>query len=603
MGIIDCRQSLKNREEFTLSERRREKDKKMRQVVFEKTLAIFADLLQRDLALDVGNQTQPSTNGQTIYIPEAIPSAGIRGLCYPLYVTMEHELSHLIFNTNFYDFISYRETKDNKELAAWCYNMAEDERIESCWNLIYRTPFRHMYKRLFIMPNVRRGQQLTTMDVMMDVRGDFIRNKTIEYLTAWKEIRTILDDVSGIVVTTATIRTADRLYDYFMRNGMLVGGKCDLVDGRRNRDKMNREGHNELKKIRIDPNRMGGSSGGGSQGQISEADYKMMKDLLNRYGNYFKHDNVYPDKSRIPSGGQGLTGRDSEKDISRQYLEDLKKQLLPDYVPEKPENRVIGDIEFTKFSRGDAMPIDKSIKSLIPFKRKATRWYADVGEFDPDEYVQRLVKGDLDDIDFFEDSIAVKGMDIVFLVDYSGSMSSGYYGYGRRDEYKGKEFYLKQAIYSLWKSVESIPGVNVQTIIFSGSWGSTTPMEIVRDPEEILKIRPGGSTHTYRALDYVHRLLERRKDRRRVVFLLTDGEPTPDAVVRNPYIYVKTVIERMRKSRIDLFTIFIESNAISDEKMRYFGNKTNCLYLPPKEMGKYLKIEVAKLIRNYTKSF
>jgi hypothetical protein len=581
-----------------LSERRREKDKHMRQVVFEKTLAIFADLLQRDLSLDVGNQVQASTNGQTVYIPESIPAAGIKGLCYPLYVTMEHELSHLIFNTNFYDFINYRESKENKDLAAWCYNMAEDERIESCWNLIYRTPFQHMYKRLFIMPNVRRGQQLTTMDVMMDVRGDFIRNKDIKYLTAWKEIRTILNEVRGIVKTSVTIRVADKLYDYFMQNGMLVGGKCDLVEGRRNRDKMNREGHKELNKIRIDPNKLQGGKMQG-QSQMSEADYRLLKDLLNRYGNYFKHDNVYPDKNRIPTSS--LTGIEGERDVSNQYLDALKKQLLPDYVPEKPENRVIGDIEFIRFNRGDPTPVDKSVKSLIPFKRKATRWYSDVGEFDPDEYVQRIVKNDLDDIDFFEDSINVKGMDIIFLVDYSGSMS-GYY-WGRGTDYKGKEFYLKQAIYSLWKSVETIPGINVQTIIFSGSWGSTTPMEIIRDPEECLKVRPGGSTHTYRALDYVHRLLEHRKDKRRIVFLLTDGEPTPDAVVKNPYQYVKTVIERMRKSRIDLFTIFIEANAISEEKMRYFGNKTNCLYLPPQEMEKFLRVEVAKLVRNYTKSF
>ena len=575
----------------------------MRQIVFEKTLAIFADLLKRDLTLDVGNQTQPSTNGQIIYLPETIPAAGIRGLCYPLYVTMEHELAHLIFNTDFFSFIKYRESKENKELASWCYNMAEDERIESCWNLIYRTPFRHMYKRLFILPNVRRGQQLTTMDVCMDVRGDFIRNKRKEYLVAWKEIRTILDGVVGLVTTTSTIRVADELYNYFMRNGMLVGGKCDLVSGRRNMDKMNKEGHKELKKIRIDPSRMSGGCNSGkncSNQQMSESDYRMMRDLLNRYGNYFKHDNIYPDKSRIPSSS--ITGVDGEKQASAQFLEDLKKQLLPDYVPIAPEKRVIGDIEFTKFSRGDPMPVDKSVKSLIPFKRRATRWYSDVGEFDPDEYVQRLTRDDLDDIDFFEDTINVKGMDIVFLVDYSGSMA-GYYWGNSRNDYKGKEFYLKQAIYSLWKSVETIPGINVQTIIFSGGWGSTTPMEIIKDPEECLKVRPGGSTHTYRALDYVHRVLERRKDKRRVVFLITDGEPTPDNVVKNPFVYVKTVIERMRKSRIDLFTIFIDSHAISDEKMKYFGNKTNCLYLPPEEMERFLKVEVAKLVRNYTKSF
>jgi len=573
----------------------------MRPVVFEKTVAIFADLLKRDLDLDIGNQVQPSTNGQVIYLPEVIPSASITGLCYPLYVCMEHELSHIIFNTHFHDFTAFRNSKENKELAGWCYNMAEDERIESCWNLIYRTPFRHIYKRLFIIPNVRRGQQLTTMDVIMDVRGDFIRNDKIKYLTAWKEIRTILDGVKGVVLTSATLRVAESLYNYFMKKGMLVGGECDLVEGDRNKDKLSKKGRNKMKKIRIDPNpgKCDGTDGGGHRGQMSEADYKLMRDMINRYGNYFKHNNVYADKSKLP---QGIPTGAVEQQFSHEYMEELKKALIPDYIPQKPEDKLaIGKIEFTTFRRGEPANVDKSIKCLIPFKRKAIRWYAEVGEFDPDEYIQKTIRKELNDIDYFEDTINIKGMDIVFLVDYSGSMSGGYYG--RDDGYKGKEFYLKQSIYSLWKSVESIPGVNVETIIFSGSWGTTTPIEIITDPEEILRVRPGGSTHTYRALDYVHRKLELRRDKRRIVFLLTDGEPTPDRLVTQPYVYVKQVIDRMRKSKIDLFTIFIDNHRLDEKKMRYFGNKKNCLYLPPEQLDKFLKIEIAKLVRTYTKSF
>jgi uncharacterized protein YegL len=438
------------------------------------------------------------------------------------------------------------------------------------------------------------------MDVIMDVRGDFIRNAETKYLTAWKELRTILDDVKGVVLTSATLRAADKLYNYFMQKGMLVGGKCDLVEGQRNKDALSKKGREKMNTIRIDPNsgQCDCASGNVLNGQMSEEDYKLMRDMINKYGNYFKHNNVYADKSKLPGG---TIDGNIEKSFSHQYMEDLKRQLIPDYIPERPEDKIaIGKVEFTTFKRGDPMPVDKSIKCLIPFKRKAVRWYAEVGEFDPDEYIQKTIRKELNDIDYFEDTINIKGMDIVFLVDYSGSMGSYYYGSG---DYKGKEFYLKQSIYSLWKSVEMIPGVKVETIIFSGSWGTITPIEIIKDPEEILKVKPGGSTHTYRALDYVHRKLEMRRDRRRIVFLLTDGEPTPDRLVTQPYVYVKQVIDRMRKSKIDLFTIFIDNRRIDEKKMRYFGNKRNCLYLPPEQLDKFLKVEVAKLVRTYTKSF
>ena len=577
------------------SRRARSQDKHLKEVVFRKTLSIFSDLLDRDLDLDLGNQPQPSTNGQTIYLPTRVQEAGIRHLCYPLYVSFEHELAHLVFNTNFFDFITYRNDKEHKELATWCYNLVEDERIESCWNMIYRTPFRQIYKRLFILPNVRKGKQLTTMDVMMDVRGDFIRRTDTDYLVAWKEIKTILDSVRHLVSTVSTKRVADDLYNYLLNKGMLIGGTCDLVEGKRNRKKLNRQGHGMIKKIRINPNTKSSSNT-----MLSEEQYKMMRELISRYGNYFKHDNIYPDVNKIPKLPENATISD-EKEVSAKFMDNIKRQLLPDYIPEDPEKRIIGEIEFKRFDRGEPAPVDKSIKSLIPFKRKATRWYSEVGEFDPDEYIQKRARKDRHDVDFFEDTINIKGMDIVFLVDYSGSMSGWYH----RDENvkAGKEFLLKQAIYSLWKSVEMIPGINVQTIIFSGGWGSSTPMEIIKDPEEILKVRPSGATHTYRALDYVHRLLERRRDRRRVVFLLTDGEPTPDAIIKNPYAYVRSVVDRMKKSRIDLFTIFIDDRKLEEEKMRYFGNKQQCLYMPPEEMGKFLKTEIAKLVRTYTKSF
>lgn len=576
--------------------KRKRKYKKLSEPVFRKTLAIFSELLERELKLNIGNQIQASTNGKTIYIPRSMDEAGIRYLSYPLYVLFEHEIAHLLFNTDFEDFIAYKKSKENRYLATACYNLIEDDRIESCWNLIYRTPFRRTYTKLFVLPNVRRGNPLTVMDVIMDVRGDFIRTLDETYLQTWKDVRTIFDDVKGIVLTSATVRAANKLYAYIINNGMGVGDcNCDLLVGEGNREKLNREGHKKLRKLRFDPNNR--CQGRGQQ--MSTEDYRLLREMVERYGNLFKHGNVNQEGKKLPKN----KSPSQEQRYSKKFMDQLRQKLMPEYIPEKPENRVVGNIKFEKFHRRlEDTKIDKGLRCRFPFKQKDVRWFAEVGELDPDEYIQRTLRGDKNDLDFFEDCIQVRGMDVVFLVDFSGSMAGNYYyGYGpQRTE--GKEFSLKQAIYTLWKSIEDVPGIKVQTIIFSGGGGTTTPMEIITNPEELLRIAPSGGTHTYRALDYVHRLLERNKNNRRVVFLLTDGEPTPDGIIKDPYAYVEMVCKRIRKSRISLFTLFIENRGISPEKMKFFGNKSNCLYLPPGELASFLKREFTRLIYAHTRT-
>lgn len=576
---------------------RKRKYKNLSEPVFRKTLAIFSELLGRPLSLNIGSQIQPSTNGKTIYIPRSMDEAGVRYLSYPLYVLFEHEIAHLLFNTDFEDFSAYKKTKENRELATACYNLVEDDRIESCWNLIYRTPFRRTYTKLFILPNVRRGAKMTILDVIMDVRGDFVRNLDDQYLQTWKDIRTIFDEVKEIVVTTATVRTADKLYDYIMNNGMGVGNcKCDLLTGEGNREKLNREGHKKLRKFRFDPN----NNCQGQCGNMNTEDYKLLREMVERYGNLFKHGNVHQTGKSPPKHRSA----EAERKYSEKFMDKLKQKLMPEYTPIKPENRVVGNIKFQKFGRRDSpSQIDKGLKCKFPFKQKDVRWFAEVGELDPDEYIQKTLRNDRNDVDYFEDCIQVRGMDVVFLVDFSGSMAGNYYySYGSDRGTAGKEINLKQAIYTLWKSIENVPGINIQTIIFSGGSGTTTPIEIIRDPEELLWVYPSGATHTYRALDYVHRLLEKNKNNRRVIFLLTDGEPTPDDIIKNPYAYVEMVCKRIRKSRISLFTLFIENRGISPEKMKHFGNKSNCLYLPPGEIAAYLKREFTKLIYAHTRT-
>lgn len=590
------------------------KSKRLTEKVFKKTISIFSQLLSRKLILQIGDRTEAMTDGTYISIPRSIRDAKIRNLCYEIYVIMEHELSHVVFNTNFNDIREFRNNrKDELEasLASLVYNLVEDTRVESCWNLIYLTPFKSIHRRIILLPQMekQKNRKLTIIDVAMDVFADFARNKDPEYLKAWKEVDSILGKVKCSVVPRTTKRVAEELLSYIKNHQIVFDCNAGIMEGRTNRDKLDKEAKKDMKTIRFDPNMQPtGNCSGAQNFDMSDQDMQVLRDMLKKYQRHFSQSNCYPDQKRMPQiapeTGDVNKDRQNELNASSKFIEDIRKILVPEIKREKPENRVIGEIQFSKFPRGTPAPVDKTVRALIPFKKKSIRWFSDVGELDVDEWLQRKIKGDKFDLDYFEDQLNIHGMDIIFLVDFSGSMYSDYYydKYGNDTRRRiGKEFVLKQAIYSLWKSVQHIPGINVKTVIYSGGSGCTTPIEVITNPEDILPIRPEGSTHTYRALDYVHRLIENDRDRRRVIFLLTDGEPTPDAKIQNPYAYVKAVIDRIRRSQIDLFTIFIDNHPITKDKLKYFGNSTNCLYLPPDQVNRYLKLEITKLVRLYTK--
>lgn len=573
---------------------------------FTKTAAIFSELLNRKLSVVFTQTTQAYTNGHVITLPRRLRHVGINDLNYDIYVIFEHELAHILFATDFSSlsrFIDdsmkkYGENESIKGLAHMCYNIIEDIRVNSCWNLIYLTPFDRIHQRIFIIPHVQRGKKLNLLDIALDVSANFIRNTEDEYLRYWKIFDDMFREVRGIVIPTATMRVAERLLKFILQNldKFELDIKADVCD-KNCRKRVDREGRRKLKKIQID---VDGKSDGSSVNFDDVRKY-LTKEQLKKLMEKLKHYQYLRRGSQLTSNKQyDLDPNDPnirklEQEISQRELKELRRRLIGEYEEDDPLKGIIGKIDFTKFERGERYDVDTKLRIRFPFKHRTKRWLDESGDdIDLDEYIQKSIYSP-GDMDFFEDEIEVRGMDVIFLVDFSGSMSSW-------NHPGSKEFILKQTIYTLWRSIEEIPGAKAKTIIYSGSYGTTTPMEIIEDPEEILYIRPGGSTHTYRALDYVYRILRKEKNRNRVVFLLTDGYPTPDAIVKNPYVYVKRVVNNIRREGMTLFTIFIDTEPISEEILRYFGDKRNSIWLPPEDLEQYLTREVIKLLRMYVKA-
>jgi len=573
---------------------------------FTKTAAIFSELLDRKIDIVFTQTTQAFTNGHVITIPRRLRHVGINDLNYDIYVIFEHELAHILFATDFSSlakFIkeaekTYGDNEVIRGLAHMCYNIVEDIRVNSCWNLIYMTPFDRIGQRVFIIPRIQRGKKLTLMDIVMDVSSNFIRNTKDEYLEYWKFFNDMFQEVRGIVIPTATHRVAKKLLEFLLQN--LDKFELDIkadAPCKKDRKNVDREGRKRMKKLKItfDPNVSGPSkSFKDIKKYLTKEQLEQLMQHLKRYQYLRRNSQLNSDKKyNINADAEGA--RDLERKISEQEIARLRQKLIGEYEEEDPLKGIIGEVKFTRFSRSERFDVNTRLRVRFPFKKRAIRWLDESGdEIDIDEYIQKTIFN-TGEMDFFEDELEVRGMDVIFLVDFSGSMSGW-------NEPSSKEFMLKQTIYTLWKSIEELPGASVKTIIYSGSYEASTPMEIIEDPEEILVVSPGGATHTYRALDYVYRILKREKNRSRFVFLLTDGYPTPDAVVQNPYAYVRRVVNKIRREGISLFTIFIETYPPEEEILRHFGDKRNTIWLPPEKLEQYLTTEVVKLMRMYVKA-
>jgi Mg-chelatase subunit ChlD len=292
-----------------------------------------------------------------------------------------------------------------------------------------------------------------------------------------------------------------------------------------------------------------------SQEQISNKTLKKMEKLLDDIlENQELDDNIL----------------ESEK-FKEKRIEEIKQKIEVELNPPVDKN-IIGTI-ITKDVFGYSIPIKipdnmKHVPTMLrrtfmKIKGKSTLRSGEEGiEFDIDNIIQNKVNKNVTDI--FIDEIEDIGLNVVILLDTSGSMCG----------YK-----LNRAIIIfliLYEAIKSLKNVNFEIYAFSGSGHSAYMTPVVKMNEERIKtldVANGyGFTHTYHAVQYVANILN-RKIGKKLLIILTDGLPESCIGREKPIEWTRMAIWDARRKGIKVYSIIINSQ-ISDDKLKYiFGRE------------------------------
>ncbi|TXI04132.1 MAG: VWA domain-containing protein [Rhizobium sp.] len=139
------------------------------------------------------------------------------------------------------------------------------------------------------------------------------------------------------------------------------------------------------------------------------------------------------------------------------------------------------------------------------------------------------------------------------LVDLSGSMSNG------------KAATAMEAAFSMAKAIEMLPGTSraVTAFPFGDRVGLPAVLPVVRYGERVARAKdrfvdhPNGSTPMAEALHYVGLQIGQRKEAKKIVVVVTDGDPNNAAAVGN-------IVERLRKSQIQTYGVGINAFGVKD---------------------------------------
>jgi Mg-chelatase subunit ChlD len=190
-------------------------------------------------------------------------------------------------------------------------------------------------------------------------------------------------------------------------------------------------------------------------------------------------------------------------------------------------------------------------------RMKARRKLRDEGD---DVDVERLIDAhlhdELGDADVFEQKTMEGGMDLLLLLDQSGSM----YGKGIR--------MVEQAVADVWFGVAH---ERVRVTL----WGFSNLMFFYRrvgSPREAQGVDMRG-TDMVQALEVAREWAAQVRSQRAVV-LMTDGLPTScraHGSTGNPYEDLKVVLEEMKKDGVTLSVLAIGSRGMAEHYDRVFG--------------------------------
>ena len=238
----------------------------------------------------------------------------------------------------------------------------------------------------------------------------------------------------------------------------------------------------------------------------------------------------------------------------------LEKELVrlapsPIYIKQPSHNVKVNEVLAKQIS-----------KTLMKIKGRLDVELDEVGNLETDEYIQYRINKKCKTIksfEFFEDEIESQGLDIVCLIDCSGSM-------------RGVQKQMRNITATIIRALEKCTFVNFRVLAFSGDQseyqGYMDEIKTVEDAGRIqandscnCEICTKGGAHYHDihnlAIDEACKILKKSDSDKKLIIMITDGYPeiihhgrsVPSDIKTNLF---KKSIQQCHNNKIETFAVF-----------------------------------------------
>ena len=202
----------------------------------------------------------------------------------------------------------------------------------------------------------------------------------------------------------------------------------------------------------------------------------------------------------------------------------------------------------------------KITKALNTIKNKQRVSNDVVGlEIDIDEVIKHKITKNGEP---FETEETETGFDIVVLLDASSSMKKW-----------GKMNIASSACATLFLALQKVKNVNMKVVAFNcDETGREIKLKELKTVDEICRVSPKDYTPTWAAVHYAVNILNRSTAQKKMIVLVTDGLPEIEThSLDTTFAWTRSAIQRARRSGIDVYTLFIDTDVDSETLRKVFG--------------------------------
>ena len=467
---------------------------------------------------DVNINNAGSTHGKHFRINIATPA--VKGI--EKFTGLNHELGHVLMRSpmteakeliNKWLEVDYHDLDDtqrnNKYNLYWnAFNVLEDQRIESLMGRLWLANIKRFKTARKKLGKLHKKVTNNPVSILLMIR--FLRPELVKKTEHFEELRTALKSVenTGKYGALLQLRRLKPIIDeYFETKDRRKRFLETKLKGDNNLSKNKREElHEELQECKEAEMPKEKNTPKFSPQKIE--DPEEWDDMMDKLSDDNLTDNELDDmESEMEDDG------DSElSDIKESMSDGSTVDMTPSYVLRVGRAGVNTNLPNKKIS--------KQLKSV--FRRISEIHKPKIGydgdDIDTEVYIENKARGS-DLTKCFIDKKLEQGASILISIDGSGSMRHA----GKIDE-------VRELVTTLFDSVESYSNVELKANIWSSNYKGDVGITDINNKEDCKYIVTENDgrcsfTPTHLALDYSSKQISKMKGRKKILILITDGNP------------------------------------------------------------------------------